>query len=223
MTREPINIDHWEPCPSGLISQTAEQFVEPAQHRTLLWSTLAIALLMLLASYSLIEAQPVTPDQSTAVSCQTVRANLAAFCNDRISTVSLERSIGEHLIDCEACRQEYRSICNCSKRCPNRKRKAVTKPCMSQNKWRLAVAAWANRFNACSLTWVFRVTLLLSQNWYTCRRVPAPLDRIGNLTAELFESRLDNFRCQKWSSSNMAHRTTWHLRWLVHPGLPTKQ
>ena len=134
MTREPIDIENWEACPSGLLSQTAEQIVKPSQRRTLLWCTFAVAMLLMLVSYSLIEAQPVTPETDTTISCQTVRGNLAAYCNNRISTISLERSIGKHLIDCESCRKEYRSTCDCSKRCPNRKRKVVTKPCMNQYK-----------------------------------------------------------------------------------------
>ena len=134
MTREPINIENWESCPSGLISQTANQNVKPAQHRALLWSAFGVAMLLLLVSYSLIEAQPATQTLDTTISCQIVRDNLAAYCNNRISTISLERSIGKHLIDCESCRKEYRSTCDCSKRCPNRKRKVVAKPCMNQYK-----------------------------------------------------------------------------------------
>lgn len=134
MTRDPIDTDSWESCPSGLISQTATQVAKPSPRRTLVWGTLVIAMLLLLVSYSLIEAQPVTLEADTTVTCEMVKANLAAYCNNRIRSVSLTRAIGKHLIDCESCRKEYRSVCDCSKRCPNRKRKAVTKPCMKQSK-----------------------------------------------------------------------------------------
>lgn len=131
---KPISVDSWESCPAGLISETVERTEKPTPRRTLLWSTLGIAMLLMLVSYSLIEAQPVTSESDSTVNCQMVRGNLAAYCNNRIRTVSLKRAIGKHLIDCESCHKEYRSICDCSKRCPNRKRKAVTKPCMNRRR-----------------------------------------------------------------------------------------
>ena len=135
MSAEPNASDDWNSCPSGLISQTAEHHLETPvgqtkRHRSIMLSwTVLIVMLVLLLSYSFIEAQPVTPNSDTALNCQTVKANLNSFCNDQIQDVSLERAIGKHLIDCKPCREMYRSTCGCSHKCPNRKRKVVTKPC----------------------------------------------------------------------------------------------
>lgn len=135
MSAEPTAPDDWNSCPSGLISQTAEHQLETPvgqlkRHRGIMlkW-TFLVVMLVLLLSYSFIEAQPVPPNRDATINCQAVKANLKAFCNDQIQDVSLERAIGKHLIDCKACRKMYRSTCGCSHKCPNRKRKVVTKPC----------------------------------------------------------------------------------------------
>lgn len=138
MPSEPTQDQNWESCPAGLLSKTAELRLEtPTEQnkrlrRVALWSTVSFALLIVLASYSLIEAQPAAPIHDASVNCQTVRGNLAAFCNNQIHEVSLERKISKHLMDCKPCHKEYRSTCGCSKRCPNRIRKAVTKPCSAK-------------------------------------------------------------------------------------------
>ncbi len=134
MPLEPTDEDNWNSCPSGLISQTAEHHLETPvrqikrQRRNALSYSLLIATLLTLVSYVLIEAQPVPPDRDATVSCKTVQSNLAAFCNNQIQEVSLERAIGKHLFDCQHCRQMYRSTCRCSNQCPHRKREAITKP-----------------------------------------------------------------------------------------------
>ena len=138
MSSEPTKDKSWDSCPTGLISQTAELRLETPleqrkrQRRTILWAGVSLALLLMLISYSLIDARPAAPSQEAAVSCQTVRGNLAAFCNNQIHEVSLERQIGKHLIDCKSCRKEYRSTCKSPERCPNRIRQGVAKPNLAE-------------------------------------------------------------------------------------------
>ena len=134
MSSKPTHDKSWDTCPSGLLSQTAERRLETVieQHRrkrrTILWVAISFTLTLMLISYSLIEAEPVAPNYDASLGCQTVRGNLAAFCNNQIRDISLGRRIGKHLIDCESCRKVYISTCDCSHQCPNRVRKVVTKP-----------------------------------------------------------------------------------------------
>jgi len=138
MPSEPEQDQNWDSCPTGLLSKTAEIRLETPieQNKRLrwnaLWITVSFALVIMLAGYALIEARPVAPTHDASLSCQTVRANLAAFCNNQIHDASFERKISKHLMVCKPCHAEYRSTCGCSKRCPNRIRKAITKPCLAQ-------------------------------------------------------------------------------------------
>ena len=130
---------HWDSCPSGLLFQAAELRLETPieQHKrkrqVLLWMAISSTLLLMLVCYSVIEAEPVAPNYDASISCQTVQGNLAAFCNNQIHEVSLERKIGKHLIDCKSCRRDYLSTCESVHKCPNRIRKVVTKPCMKKS------------------------------------------------------------------------------------------
>jgi len=111
---KPADDQNWEACPSGLVAETAKRQLETPtrqsqrQRNVVLWGTLVAAIFLTLTCYSLIEAQPVkTSPDASSISCQTVKGNLAAFCNNRILDVSLERAIGKHLIECKPCREEY--------------------------------------------------------------------------------------------------------------------
>ena len=134
MSSKPTQNKSWDTCPSGLLSQTAERRLETEveQHRrkrrTILWVAISFTLTLMLVSYSLIEAQPVAPNYDASLGCQTVRGNLAAFCNNQIRDVSLGRGIGKHLMNCESCRKVYKSTCESSHKCPNRIRQAIPRP-----------------------------------------------------------------------------------------------
>ena len=138
MPRKPTQEKDWDSCPTGLISQTAEHELKTPieqykrQRRTVLWGSISFALIFMLVGYALIDVQPAEPLYDSALDCQTVRVNLAAYCNNQIREVSLEREIGQHLINCKPCRKEYLTVSGCPKTCPNRLRNGTMKPCMKK-------------------------------------------------------------------------------------------
>jgi hypothetical protein len=134
MTQEPES--NWsDGCPDGLISTAAQLRTPRKFHQKKRWRLAAAVLsAALLSGITILVAPsfatsfgPYSPPPM-AIECEVVSQNLPAYCNHRLTDVSLKRSISNHLLSCCGCRELYRSICGCEKQCPNRPRSVTLKP-----------------------------------------------------------------------------------------------